>query len=102
MRVNFFGPDPAYHEARQRFVFKGNPPTCLAVESTSSNRRDPMSKISREVELAARAGTRQANACYQVETQSARLMEEDRRSVSMAQAWVNLLREAIRRLYATA
>jgi putative two-component system hydrogenase maturation factor HypX/HoxX len=26
MRVNFFGPDPAYHEARQRFVFKGNPP----------------------------------------------------------------------------
>jgi putative two-component system protein, hydrogenase maturation factor HypX/HoxX len=26
MRVNFFGPDPAYHEARRRFVFKGNPP----------------------------------------------------------------------------
>jgi len=26
MRFNFFGPDPAYHEARQRFVFKGNPP----------------------------------------------------------------------------
>jgi len=26
MRINFFGPDPAYHEARQRFVFKGNPP----------------------------------------------------------------------------
>ena len=26
MRVNFFGPDPAYHEARQRFVFKGKPP----------------------------------------------------------------------------
>ena len=26
MRVNFFGPDPAYHDARQRFVFKGNPP----------------------------------------------------------------------------
>lgn len=25
MRVNFFGPDPAYHEARRRFVFKGNP-----------------------------------------------------------------------------
>jgi hypothetical protein len=27
MRVNFFGPDPAYHEARRRFVFKGNPPS---------------------------------------------------------------------------
>ena len=26
MRVNFFGPDPAYHEARRRFVYKGNPP----------------------------------------------------------------------------
>jgi putative two-component system hydrogenase maturation factor HypX/HoxX len=26
MRVNFFGPDPAYHEARRHFVFKGNPP----------------------------------------------------------------------------
>ncbi|MGH6830025.1 MAG: hypothetical protein ACREDG_02610, partial [Methylocella sp.] len=26
MQVNFFGPDPAYHEARRRFVFKGKPP----------------------------------------------------------------------------
>ncbi|MGH6846729.1 MAG: hydrogenase maturation protein [Methylocella sp.] len=26
MRINFFGPDSAYHEARRRFVFKGNPP----------------------------------------------------------------------------
>jgi putative two-component system hydrogenase maturation factor HypX/HoxX len=26
MRINFFGVDPAYHEARRRFVFKGNPP----------------------------------------------------------------------------
>ena len=26
MWVNFFGPDPAYHEARRRFVFKGNAP----------------------------------------------------------------------------
>ncbi|SFK71560.1 hydrogenase maturation protein [Methylocapsa palsarum] len=24
MRVNFFGPDPAYHEARRRFVYKGD------------------------------------------------------------------------------
>jgi putative two-component system hydrogenase maturation factor HypX/HoxX len=27
MWVNFFGPDPAYHEARRRFVFKGNLPS---------------------------------------------------------------------------
>jgi hypothetical protein len=26
MQINFFGPDTAYHEARRRFVFKGNPP----------------------------------------------------------------------------
>jgi putative two-component system hydrogenase maturation factor HypX/HoxX len=26
MRVNFFGHDPAYHDARRRFVFKGSPP----------------------------------------------------------------------------
>ena len=26
MKVNFLGPDPAYHEARRRFVFKGHPP----------------------------------------------------------------------------
>lgn len=26
MRINFFGSDPAHHEARRRFVFKGNPP----------------------------------------------------------------------------
>jgi putative two-component system hydrogenase maturation factor HypX/HoxX len=26
MRVNFFGSDPAYHDARRRFVFKGKPP----------------------------------------------------------------------------
>jgi putative two-component system protein, hydrogenase maturation factor HypX/HoxX len=26
IRINFFGPDPAYHEARRHFVFKGNPP----------------------------------------------------------------------------
>jgi putative two-component system protein, hydrogenase maturation factor HypX/HoxX len=26
MKINFFGPDPAYHDARRRFVFKENPP----------------------------------------------------------------------------
>ena len=27
MRINFFGSNPAYHEARRRFVFKGDPPS---------------------------------------------------------------------------
>jgi putative two-component system hydrogenase maturation factor HypX/HoxX len=26
MRENFYGPDPAYHIARQKFVYKGRPP----------------------------------------------------------------------------
>ena len=26
MRLNFFGSDPTYHEARRRFVYKGTPP----------------------------------------------------------------------------
>jgi hypothetical protein len=26
MWINFFGADPSYHEARRRFVYKGNPP----------------------------------------------------------------------------
>ena len=30
MRINFFGPDPAYHEARRRFVFKDAPPQTRA------------------------------------------------------------------------
>jgi putative two-component system hydrogenase maturation factor HypX/HoxX len=87
MRVNFFGPDPAYHEARRRFVFKGSPPTSLAIGPAAS------------------AGARQANACHQVETQSAWPFEEDRRSrgsLSMTQAWVHLLQVTIRRIFATA
>jgi putative two-component system hydrogenase maturation factor HypX/HoxX len=84
MRVNFYGPDPAYHEARRRFVFKGSPPTGLATGPAGS------------------AGARQANACHQVETQSAWPFEEDRRSRSMTQAWVRLLQVTIRRMFATA
>jgi putative two-component system hydrogenase maturation factor HypX/HoxX len=91
MRVNFFGPDPAYHEARRQFVFKGNPPTA---ESTSLIRRD-------QLELAASARTQQA-ACDGLESQSARPLGKDRRSPDMAQAWVNLLQVTIRRLFATA
>lgn len=86
MRVNFYGPNPAYHEARRRFVFKGSPPTCLAIGPAAS------------------AGLH-ANACHQVETQSAWPFEEDRRSrrsLSMTQAWVHLLQVTIRRIFATA
>jgi len=37
MKVNFFGPDRSYHEARRRFVFKGKEPppeSRLAVPAT--------------------------------------------------------------------
>ena len=40
MQVNFFGPDPAYHEARRRFVFKGNPPvSTVGIVTLAKNRR---------------------------------------------------------------
>lgn len=32
MRVNFFGPDPAYHVARRNFVFKGKEPAATAMD----------------------------------------------------------------------
>jgi putative two-component system hydrogenase maturation factor HypX/HoxX len=86
MRINFFGPDPAYHEARRRFVFKGNPPPRLAAESTPSNQRGLTSTRPREVELAAMAGIRQSNASHQVETQSAWPSEENPISLSITQA----------------
>jgi putative two-component system hydrogenase maturation factor HypX/HoxX len=31
MKVNFFGADPSYHEARRRFAFKGCPPPKAAL-----------------------------------------------------------------------
>lgn len=102
MRVNFYGPNPAYHEARRRFVFKGSPPARLAAEPASLNRRSHTSETLREIDPAASAGASQANACHQVEIQSAWPSEENRRSLSMTQAWVNLLQEAIRRIFATA
>jgi hypothetical protein len=37
MRQNFFGPDRAYHEARQLFVFKGNPPPPLEIRAPVLN-----------------------------------------------------------------
>ncbi len=44
MKVNFFGPDPAYHEARRRFVFKGAPPPPQDRAQVSA-RIDPSRKV---------------------------------------------------------
>jgi putative two-component system hydrogenase maturation factor HypX/HoxX len=44
MRVNFFGTDPAYHEARRRFVFKGNPPLRES-RPTLDNSRPPAAPL---------------------------------------------------------
>jgi putative two-component system hydrogenase maturation factor HypX/HoxX len=46
MKVNFFGPDPAYHEARRRFVFKGAPP------------RQSRAPLSARIEVLGKAATR--------------------------------------------
>jgi putative two-component system protein, hydrogenase maturation factor HypX/HoxX len=41
MKVNFFGPDPAYHEARRRFVFKGAPPRVAVAAAGVQPAREP-------------------------------------------------------------
>ena len=38
MKVNFFGANPSYHEARRRFVFKGNPPKAAPVPTAATTR----------------------------------------------------------------
>ena len=71
MRVNFFGPDPAYHEARRRFVFKGNPqprggrvPVLAAAEGTSwfparaaarAGARVPSAPVTPDISIAGRS-----------------------------------------------
>jgi putative two-component system protein, hydrogenase maturation factor HypX/HoxX len=43
MKVNFFGPDPAYHQARERFVYKGKAPR--GRPALSAERRPEMAGI---------------------------------------------------------
>jgi putative two-component system hydrogenase maturation factor HypX/HoxX len=102
MRENFFGLDPAYHEARRRFVFKGKPPGRLASDAASAARSDPKSKISRESELPARAGAYRASARHNFEVQLTRPLEQVRKSPNMAHAWANMLQLSIRRLFSAA
>lgn len=45
MRINFFGPDPAYHTARQRFVLKGKTPE-------SSRELSRVEESARKIDLA--------------------------------------------------
>ena len=45
MKVNFFGADPSYHEARRRFVFKGNPPPKAARVPIPATTRERVSVL---------------------------------------------------------
>ena len=56
MKANFFGPDRAYHEARRRFVFKGNAPA-------NDTRRALVSQI--DVEFGERANKASHPVCNQ-------------------------------------
>lgn len=98
MRVNFFGPDPAYHEARRQFVFKGNPPAHAAPRPNASIRLHRPEFPS--VDLAAMAGPLQGTTCCQSKAQSARSLGEERGSPSIGKAWVDLLQVTMRRLFA--
>lgn len=92
MRVNFFGPDPAYHEARRRFVFKGAPPMPPSIAQTSPSR--PADEQSAIWASAPERLVRQL--------QPVRPWEDDRESFPLAQAWTDLLQVTIRRLFAVA
>lgn len=92
MRANFFGPDPAYHEARRRFVFKGAPPMRISSEAASAFRRG-------DAKLASWRSARQAG---NRETPSGRAPENDRAPLQLARAWTDLLQVTIRRLFAPA
>ena len=45
MKVNFFGADPSYHEARRRFVFKGSPPPKAAPVPIPATTRERVSVL---------------------------------------------------------
>jgi putative two-component system hydrogenase maturation factor HypX/HoxX len=98
MRVNFFGPDPAYHEARRQFVFKGNPPAHATPRPNVSlhlHRADFPGG-----DLAAMEGRLQRGAYCRSKPKSARSLEEDRGSPSIGKAWIDLMQVTIRRLFA--
>lgn len=90
MRVNFFGPDPAYHEARRNFVFKSTPPATQALLLVRPEQLD----------LGASAGSRRA-ASYGHDSLSGWQLEKNGKSPNLGQAWVILLQITIRRLFAT-
>jgi putative two-component system hydrogenase maturation factor HypX/HoxX len=73
MKVNFFGADPAYHVARRRFVFKGNPPP---------SKDAPWSAADKGVE-------------------GPRLNRRLLASPNPSLAWMVLLQTAVKRLFAT-
>ena len=85
MRVNFFGPDPAYHEARRYFVFKGHPPTPEAI---------PLIRHQQKEKWVARGASSYGLVCSLDSP-----VAEDCKSPVLAQAWVNLLQVTIRRLF---
>src|SRR5262249_24489383 len=45
MRVNFFGTDPSYHEARRHFVFKGSPPQKATPVPVPVTTKEPVSVL---------------------------------------------------------
>jgi hypothetical protein len=45
MKVNFFGTDPSYHEARRRFVFKGSPPPKVVLAPIRTTTKERVSVL---------------------------------------------------------
>ncbi len=88
MKVNFFGSDPAYHESRRRFVFKGDPPPREAARQAP---RRPMPE-----DAAWSAPSRRANGAAR-----AARPEPGESPASTGKAWGARLLAMVRRKVAT-
>jgi putative two-component system hydrogenase maturation factor HypX/HoxX len=91
MRVNFFGPDPAYHEARGRFVFKGNPPLSAARSLASKNWKDTDEEVLRGDKFVPARGA---------EAQLSPSPGEPDKSLDNASGWAMLLQRIVQGLRA--
>jgi putative two-component system hydrogenase maturation factor HypX/HoxX len=94
MKINFFGADPAYHEARRRFVFKGNPPTSIPMKNAQlQGDFSPEAGWTTPREAGGSAARRDAAGSWSV-----RQSESRYGSAPPSQAWGNRLHGMFRRL----
>jgi len=101
MKINFFGADPAYHEARRRFVFKGNPPPPAVREPIRPAHAAETMLVDRAVGAVHREADRPARRPPEADAASRRGNGFDKRASSGASGaappWGRRLQSVLRR-----